>query len=299
MNFLFIILFQFYSNTRLNGFLLNNPLIPVEQIKRGGPPRDGIPAIDQPRFISVAQVDFLNPEDKIIGLNYQGVIKAYPIKILNWHEIVNDKTGNQNIIITYCPLCGSGVIFNGNLNGKNYSFGVSGLLYNSDVLLYDRETESLWSQLKEQAISGPQKGEMLKKIPAEYLRWADWKKKYPHAKVLSTETGYSRNYQQDPYLGYAKNPRIWFEVENQSDQFFSKEIIYGLKIDDFAKAYPINLLNKKNNTFTDQFAHHKITIKRIGQGAYQFYDSQGNVLPVIQAFWFAWYTFHPQTEIFQ
>ena len=137
-----------------NGFNLDNSSIPIEQIRQGGPPKDGIPALTNPKFVSVSEVDFLNDQDKIIGVSINGKHKAYPIKILNYHEIVNDYLGKSPIVITYCPLCGSGIVFSAIIDSQILHFGVSGLLYNSDVLMYDKETNSLWSQLMMQAVSG-------------------------------------------------------------------------------------------------------------------------------------------------
>lgn len=130
-----------------NGFDLGNSSILVEDIKSGGPPKDGIPAIDHPKFLSASKASLSN-NDRILGVHENGIAKAYPIAIMNYHEIVNDLFGNKAVVVTYCPLCGSGIAFNAKINDQTLSFGVSGLLYNSDVLLYDRETESLWSQLK-------------------------------------------------------------------------------------------------------------------------------------------------------
>ena len=165
---LFLILNTFYisrveaQSTRdenkrwLNGFNLTNLLIPSNEIKHGGPPRDGIPAINQPKYAKADATDFLHDDDYVLGVYQNDIAKAYPIRILNYHEIVNDLFDETAIAITYCPLCGSGVAILADIDGTRFSFGVSGLLYNSDVLLYDRETESLWSQLMGKAVSGSQ-----------------------------------------------------------------------------------------------------------------------------------------------
>ncbi|NIR48043.1 DUF3179 domain-containing protein, partial [candidate division KSB1 bacterium] len=144
-----------------NGFDLSGSLIPPDEILAGGPPRDGIPAIDNPKFVSPSEADFLQPEDRVLGIDRNGVAKAYPIKIVNWHEIINDRFGDEAVVVTYCPLCGSGVAFSAEINAKATTFGVSGLLYNNDVLLYDRRTKSLWSQLMGKAVTGPLKAEEL------------------------------------------------------------------------------------------------------------------------------------------
>ena len=146
-----------------NGFDVGNSSIPVAEILSGGPPRDGIPSIDDPHFITSDRADFLDPEDRVIGVSRNGEARAYPIAIMNWHEIVNDRIGDESIVVTYCPLCGTGMVF---LAPPGLEFGVSGLLYNSDVLLYDRQSESLWSQIMMQAVSGERLGEKLNLLPA-------------------------------------------------------------------------------------------------------------------------------------
>ena len=137
----------------LCGFDTSRHSIPVDDIYDGGPGKDGIPAILHPKFISAEEADqtFLKKSDRILGIVQNGQAKAYPIKILNWHEIVNDRIGGASIVVTYCPLCGTGMVFDTKVNGRELTFGVSGLLYQSDMLLYDHQTESLWSQIKSEA----------------------------------------------------------------------------------------------------------------------------------------------------
>ena len=162
------------QSVTLNGFDLSGSLIPIDEIRRGGPPRDGIPSIDNPIFITSKETEFLKNKDRILGVYHNKVAKAYPVSILNYHEIVNDFFGEDPVVITYCPLCGSGIAFHSKVQGKSGTFGVSGLLYNSDVLLYDRNTKSLWSQLMNRAITGQAKGESLQVIPTVNTTWADW-----------------------------------------------------------------------------------------------------------------------------
>jgi hypothetical protein len=153
-----------------NGFDVSGALIPVGAIERGGPPRDGIPAIDRPQFVSAARAG-LRADDRILGLAFNGVTRAYPVRILNWHEVVNDRFGEVPVAITYCPLCGTGVAFDARLGERVLDFGVSGLLYNSDVLLYDRGTQSLWSQSMQLAVTGPLKGTRLQALSLEHTSW--------------------------------------------------------------------------------------------------------------------------------
>jgi hypothetical protein len=162
-----------------NGFDLSDSLVQVAEIHGGGPARDGIPALDHPAFIAADQALFLTPNDRVLGLSRHGVAKAYPIAILNWHEVVNDQFGAEPLVVTFCPLCGTGMAFLATVDGRALKFGVSGLLYNSDVLLYDRQTESLWSQIMTTAISGPLKGQRLTMTPVAHTTWADWRQRYP------------------------------------------------------------------------------------------------------------------------
>lgn len=149
----------------LNGFNLDRLTVPAEQILSGGPGRDGIPAILNPHFIDASKAKFLKGHDTVLGLIMNGKSRAYPIKILNWHEVVNDSIDGRKFVISYCPLCGSGMAFLSRSDKQTLTFGVSGLLYNSDVLMYDHQTESLWSQIRGKAISGTAAGTSLKQYP--------------------------------------------------------------------------------------------------------------------------------------
>src|SRR5215813_10129652 len=199
----------------LNGFDLKGALVLSDRILPGGPGRDGIPAIDAPKFIP-ANAAKLAPDDRVLGLARNGVVKAYPVRVLNWHEIVNDRFGDEPIAVTYCPLCGTGIAYLARAGRRVTTFGVSGLLYNNDLLLYDRATQSLWSQIGAQAITGPLKGEKLTPVALIHTMWSDWKKRYPDMLVLSEDTGFHRDYSRDPYAGYGTSPRIMFPIASRS-----------------------------------------------------------------------------------
>jgi len=220
----------------LNGFDLKDALVSPDEILTGGPGRDGIPAIDAPKFVA-ARAATLAPADRVLGLARNGVVKAYPVKILNWHEIVNDRFGDEAIAVTYCPLCGTGIAYLAQARGQVTTFGVSGLLYNSDLLLYDRATQSLWSQITAEAIAGPLKGAKLAPVALTHTTWADWKKRHPDTLVLSEETGFNRDYSRDPYAGYSTSARIMFPTANTSDRFPPKEPVLGVELNGARKAY--------------------------------------------------------------
>ena len=288
------------ANPRNNGFNLENAIIPTAKIFPGGPGKDGIPAIDQPHFIGAENAGFLQSSDRVLGLSIQGISKAYPIKILNFHEIVNDTFNDKPVVITFCPLCGSGIAYSAMINGQRHSFGVSGLLYNSDVLLYDRETESLWSQLMNQAVSGPLQGKRLTPIALTHTTWEDWKQRFPETQVLSKETGYKRNYDSNPYQGYQLDRGIWFPVEHQNNSYHPKELVLGIELNGRHKGYAFSELEKMPETFKDIVADQTITIRydKKHQTA-SIVDLNNQTIPTVITFWFAWYAFHPDTLIFK
>ena len=282
-----------------NGFNLERALIPVDQIFSGGPGKDGIPAIDRPKFVSADKADFLDDQSRVLGIHYKGVTKAYPINILNWHEIVNDEFNGESVVVTFCPLCGSGMAFLSTINGKALTFGVSGLLYNSDVLLYDRQTLSLWSQLMTQAISGSYKGQSLVGLPVLHTTWQDWKSKYPDTLILSTETGFERNYNNSPYAAYLKSPQTMFPLSSVSRRYHPKEEVLGLEMDGQFKVYPFIELEKSPAEFTDTIKGHAITVRYDSKHrSAAAFDKFGKQLISVRTFWFAWYTFHPETEVY-
>ncbi|MFN2421931.1 MAG: DUF3179 domain-containing protein [Gemmatimonadota bacterium] len=209
-----------------NGFDLSNASVPVDQIVSGGPPRDGIPALTDPRFETVTQAAaWMRPDDRLLALEIGRQAKAYPLRILNWHEVVNDQVGRRPVLVTYCPLCGTGMAFDPVVRGKRMLFGVSGLLYNSDVLMYDRETESLWSQIARRATSGSLRGTSLELLPLVHTTWDRWRREHPRGLVLSRETGHDRDYDRDPYLQYAAEPGVMFPLGHRDSRLPEKALV--------------------------------------------------------------------------
>ncbi len=279
--------------SQLNGFTVEaSSLIAASDIHHGGPPKDGIPAIDHPHFIQASAANYLKHGDRVLGLYFNNIAKAYPLRILNWHEIVND----DDILVSYCPLCGTGMAF----NIKNADFGVSGLLYNSDMLLYDRQTESLWAQIPAKAISGKRKGELLNMLAVENTSWANWRQHHPNTLVLSDNTGFNRDYSKSPYGNYTSNKALYFPLKHTSRRYHPKEPVIGIELNGIFKAYPFEELRKSQDTFiTDSIGGTQIEIyfdKQHHSGRIKL-DS-GDVLPSLTSYWFAWYAFHPQTEIY-
>ncbi|MEP7281315.1 MAG: DUF3179 domain-containing protein [Rubrivivax sp.] len=284
-----------------NGFDVGNASVPLSAIQRGGPPKDGIPAIDQPKFVGADQAGFLKDGDRVLGLVLGGEPRAYPVRILNWHEVVNDRFGKRAVLVSYCPLCGTGMAFEASDVAGDGRFGVSGLLYNSDVLLYDRATHSLWSQIIATAISGPRKGARLQALPMTHTTWADWRRRHPKTRVLSDDTGFGRDYDRDPYAAYANVPQLMFDVAHRDDRFPTKEWVLGIEVDGVAKAYPFSRLARAVNAhgeLADRVNGKTVHIRfDAGSGSAEAFDAQRRALPATMAYWFAWVAFHPRTEV--
>lgn len=283
--------------SELNGFALTNLSIPLLAIKSGGPPRDGIPSIDKPVFLAAYEATFMKETDKILGVYYQGIAKAYPIKIMNYHEIVNDQYNEKSVVLTYCPLCGSGLAFEAEVEGKVRTFGVSGLLYNSDVLLYDRQSESLWSQILQQGVAGSNSGTKLSYIQTQLMSWGDWQELYPETLVLGTATGFGRDYERNPYPGYASSPKIMFPVSNKNDALAAKSLVVGIEISGKFKAYSIEKL-RTEKSLEDEFAGKKLLIEWDEKGQLYIKDEGGKEIPYLNLYWFAWVAFHPDTAYY-
>jgi hypothetical protein len=283
----------------MNGFDLTDATIPVREIVDGGPGRNGIPAINRPRLIAAGNAVFLDPTDRVLGVSVNHVHRAYPIRILNYHEIVNDVIDDVPVVITYCPLCGSGMAFLGEINDRRLIFGVSGLLYNNDVLLYDLQTESLWSQIKSAAVTGPMTGTRLETIPLAHTTWRDWLARHPDSTVLSTETGFRRDYEKDPYPDYRDSAQLYFPVAAKSRKYPQKSMVMGLELNESYKAYPFDVLERGPAEFTDRFAGKDLRVRYDDENkTAKILTSDGTELPTLIAFWFAWYAFHPGTEIY-
>jgi hypothetical protein len=219
--------------------------IPLGDIESGGPWRDGIPALDHPVFLNASGADrSLKSEDMVLGVEFGSVAKAYPVRILNWHEVVNDDVGEQPILISWCPLCGSGLVYDPRLDGRRLTFGVSGLLYKQNLLFFDRETDSLWSQLRGRAVAGGLAGASLRLLPVTMTRWGSWKLEHPGTSVLSFQTGYKRDYGVDPYRNFPLDHHMALVVEVGND----------------SKIYPFSELRKAGPTVHAELGGRAFTI---------------------------------------
>jgi len=261
----------------------------------GGVPKDAIPSVDNPRYVSadVAEAkDYVSGDELIFGYVSDGQAYAYPQSIMYWHEIVNEEFGGEKVSITYCPLTGSIIGF------KGKELGVSGSLYNSNLVMYDRETGARIPQILGVGIEDELEGERLDRVHVTVAKWKDWKAKYPDTNVLSRETGVDRDYDRSPYPGYDDALRVWFPLAAKSDLFHSKKIMYGIEHDGKFLAVP-----KKEFAKTG-----KDTVMLGGDEVTLEYDDRlksirafvgDEEVSSMRVYWFAWYAYHPSTDVWQ
>jgi len=290
---------------------------------RTGAAKDGIPSIDDPVFMDVEAADaFLADNDRVIGIYMNGEARAYPQRILVWHEIVNDTVDGEPVSITYCPLTGTGLGFHRN----GTEFGVSGKLLNSNLVMYDRATESRYPQILATGISGPMAGKGLEEFRTVFTEWGRWKERHPDTRVLSTDTGIMRNYQQDPYGDY--NPisgyyepesRRMFPVMNEDDRYPVKHEILGFRTGNHAVAVDLDTLRAAGVIERRIEGERYVVIHdpvldtgwvyrgdaEIDTGEIDFgaegprFDGRDGLEPVnaFRAMWFAWSAFYPNTTV--
>lgn len=207
-------------------------LIPAGEVLDGGPGKDGIPSVDNPVFDAIADINFLDDSDLVVGVVRNGIAKAYPHPILDWHEIVNDEIDGVPIALTYCPLTGTATAWDRTIDGDVTTFGVSGKLYNTNLIPYDRKTDSYWSQMRLDCVNGHLLEQVIDTYPVIETTWKSWREAYPESMVMNTETGFSRNYQSFPYGDYrTNNDNIIFPVSNRDTRLPAKERVMAVLAD--------------------------------------------------------------------
>lgn len=232
------------SSSNQIGGITSPWLIPKDEIFDGGPGKDGIPSLTNPNLIPANSVAYLNDNDLVIAIKIDDEIRVYPHPILDWHEIINDGINNKKFAITYCPLTGSGIAYDRIINGTETTFGVSGLLYNTNLIPYDRATDSHWSQMKMLSVNGRLIGQAANTFPVIETTWLNIKSYYPDSKVVSNNTGHSRNYGRFPYGDYKTNHNfLLFPVSHEDDRLPRKERVLGIISNGEAKAFTFSSNN--------------------------------------------------------
>ena len=269
--------------------------VALSDLRQGCPARDCIPSIDNPKFLSAEEATHVADDELVITLSYKGEYRAYPSQILDHHEIVNDTIAGDPLAITWCPLCGSAVGIQRTVGGEITEFGVSGVLYNSDLVLYDRATETLWEQIEAKGVVGPMTGVELTLVPVSVSRWAKWRDKHPDTLVLSADTGFEYDYTQDRYVEYRDSTRLFMPVSASDERVHAKTVVFGFDLPSGAIAFAESVLQVSGSYHHDLNGEDVVvTLHDDGKVSMQRGDQTYHP---IRVFWFAWYTFHPETGL--
>jgi len=287
--------------------------VPLSEFQAGGPGKDGIPALDHPRFAPASSVDWLAFREPVIELALGRDARAYPLQILTWHEIVNDRIGGVPIAVTFCPLCNTAIAFDRRVSGRTLSFGTTGNLRNSDLVMYDRQTESWWQQFGGEALVGRYTGARLRPLPARIVAWRDFERRHPHGLVLTRDTGFSRPYGQNPYTGYddVSSPPFFRTAHAGDHRLQPKERVVFLERRRDVAVVPFSVLRRKR-VVRATVGGHRLLVRWRG-GVASALDSGSiprgrdvgaasvteNGKPVLfdEPFWFAVAAFRPHVRI--
>jgi hypothetical protein len=289
--------------------------VPLSEFVSGGPGKDGIPSLDERRFVSVAEAgDWLADREPVIELELDGVARAYPIQILVWHEIVNDDVAGVPVAVTFCPLCNTALVFDRRLDGRVLDFGTTGNLRNSDLVMYDRQTESWWQQFGGEAVVGELAGATLEQLPAQIVAWEDFARRHPDAEVLSQDTGFQRDYGRNPYEGYDDvDSSPFFPVRREDDRLSPKERVVFLERGDDAVVVPFTVLAERKRVEA-VVGGERVVIewvpgvrspldtpfvaagREVGSAAVVS-TATGEPVPFDQPFWFAVAAFRPDVRV--
>ena len=313
--------------------------IPAEEIDWGGVKLDGIPALTNPKLLQADEADYLKPDDRVFGVEINGDARAYPLRIMDWHEMVNDVVGGQPVSLSYCTLCRTGILFQTTVEDRAFTFGSSGLVFRSNKLMYDHQTESLWKQVTGEPVVGrlANSGIQLKMLPSVVTTWQEWKRRHPQTLVLSTETGYDRDYSlpSGNYANYYASPGTMFPVRQRDDRVPPKTEVFALVVNGEPKAYVLENLRRETILNDTLGGENLVLVTHPETGAVRAYlrgvrrfQSFGASPDVLQAqdgsawsvteealtgqqsgerlprvaghlsYWFAWYLFYPRTHLY-
>jgi hypothetical protein len=290
--------------------------VPLDEFLSGGPGKDGIPAIDHPDFVSVSEAnEWLADREPVIELELGGTARAYPLQILIWHEIVNDTVADTPVAVTFCPLCNTALVFDRRLEGRTLDFGTTGNLRNSDLVMYDRQTETWWQQFGGEAVVGELAGKELRQLPARIVAWEDFAARHPEGEVLSRDTGFARPYGRNPYTGYDDvDSGPFFGAANADDKRLPpKERVVYIERGEDAVAVPLSWLVQKKRVVVEAGGERLEVVfagtassaldstaiaegRQVGSAEVRSLAT-GRLVPFDQPFWFAVAAFRPDVRV--
>ncbi len=275
----------------------------ADHLVSGGPPPDGIPPIEEPEFIAVSDVDFLEDEDRVFIAERNGIVKIYPQSVLVWHEIVNDEFAGEHASITYCPLTGTVIGMENELeDGSQTDFGTSGSLVNSNLVMYDRDSGSYWPQIARKAVTGERTGEELGMFPVIWSSWEKASVEFPDAFVLTEETGFLRNYNNDPYGSYTSGKGYYvegpplFATMHTDNRLTPKTVVLGVYDEDGEIAFVKESVKIQGSMTQRGYTAHYIESLDAVEVVIEGTDEHADF---VEGFWFAWSSFFPNTDLFE
>jgi hypothetical protein len=281
-----------------NGFDLSKTVVPAAEIVAGGPARDAIHAVDEPEFAPPEQASAVGPRTPVIGVEIGGQARAYPVHVLEYHQIVNDELAGVPIAVTYDPLTGTPRVFRREHQGKALRFGVSGLLWNGGFLMFDRGTESLWSQFEGRALSGPLAGSRLERQPVRQETMLDWLDRAPGSEFLERPDRKRIDYRYSPFQNYWIEDEIPFQVKARDRRYHAKEVVLGVVVKGRARAYLGSIATREEGRVDDRFEGARIRARYdTNTGLFRWDVPPG--VDVTECYWFAWKAFHPDTTIWK
>jgi hypothetical protein len=283
----------------LNGFALERSSVPKESILPGGPARDAIRSVDAPVFATASEATrWVRPDTPVIGVEAGGEAHAYPVHVMEYHQIVNDRIGGLEVVVTYDPLTDTSIAYRSRAGDRVLTFGVSGLIHRSNFLLYDRQTESLWSQFTGEALCGELMGRHLDRLVTRVTPFQRWMERHPESTVMALPEPKRIDYRHSSYAAYWISEKVPFPLRNVDERFHPKELVLGFEIGGKSRVYLGSIMTRAGARIVDEFAGQRLRIAYDGEtGTFDWQAPES--VTVTHAYWFAWKEFHPDSEIWQ
>lgn len=280
----------------LGGFVLEDLRVARDEVVPGGPGRDDIRSVDAPRFAPIDEARWVRADTPVIGVSVGDTARAYPVHVMEWHQVVNDRFGDVPVVVTYDPITDLAGAWRWPSGVPADTFGVSGLLDRDGFLLYDRGTSSLWSSATGRAISGARAGQALRPLRVRVETLARWLERHPDTRVLALPERRRIDYRRSPYSAYWISEAIPLAVRARDDRFHPKEVVLGVEHGDRSRAYVGSILTRAGGRIVDDFASHRLRIAYMGDSGTFVFEAPEEIR-VRSAYWFAWKSLHPDTEI--
>jgi hypothetical protein len=280
----------------LEGFAIGDLRVERSLLVAGGPGRDGIKSVDEPEFSHIGEATWVGRDTEVIGVELDGASRAYPVRMLEYHQVVNDEIDGTPVVVTYDPLSGTPITYRRRVGDRTLSFGVSGLVYNHNFVLYDRETESLWSQVLGRAIAGPLAGKALTRVSTRQETTGVWIARHVDSLFLRPPFPEKVFYRLSPYATYWVQDETIFPLAARDETYHAKELVVGVEVGNTERAYLGSILTRDGGRVDEKIDGKRVRIAYDSEtGTFQYEVDEG--VRVTEAYWLSWKAFHPKTEV--